>query len=109
MDPKRVIKSAFISGPSKTLLNEFAHILLGTILMFLIALTMISCAEKLGHLKTQEWVGHHRDELTTLRGLPSHEAPLGDGRRSLVYRDKVGRSITDAINVAPSSSRTPRA
>ena len=90
MEPKRFIKSVFISGHSKTRLNEFAHILLGTILLFFIALTMMSCAEKSGHLKTQEWVGHHRDELTTLRGLPSHEAPLADGRRSLVYQRQGG-------------------
>ena len=98
--------------------NEVCHILLASILIFLLGSTMISCAkisdlintpqiksaenldksktpeieraDKARNIKTKEWVGHHRDELATRRGLPSHEARLAHGGRSLVYQQQGG-------------------
>ena len=90
MEAQRYAKGIFLSSHSQTLMNEFMHIRLGTLLMVVIGITMISCAGNSGHIKTQDWVGHHRDELTTLRGLPSHEAPLAHGGRSLVYQQHGG-------------------
>ena len=43
-------------------------------------------ADKARTLQTKEWVGHHRVELATRWGPPSHEAPLAHGGRSLVYQ-----------------------
>ncbi len=91
MEAQRYTQGIFISSHSQTLMKEFMHILLGTLLMVGIGVTMISCAGNSGHIKkTQDWVGHHRDELTTLRGLPSHEAPLAHGGSSLVYQQQGG-------------------
>ena len=101
MEPKRFIKSVFISSHSQTLMNEFMHILPGTILMFVIALTMTSCAEKSGHIKTQEWVGHHRDELTTLRGrrwLNQVSTELGEGQPRLSATRWAGQSQTQSMS-----------
>jgi len=69
--------------------NTFGHLLV-PILLFLLGATMISCAENSGKFKTQDWVGHHRDELATRQGPPSHEARLAHGGRSLVYQQQGG-------------------
>ena len=50
----------------------------------------IEKADKARTIKTKEWVGHHRAELATRRGPPSHEAPLAHGGRSLVYQQQRG-------------------
>ena len=50
----------------------------------------IKKADKARTIKTKEWVGHHREELATRRGPPSHEAPLAHGGRSLVYQQQRG-------------------
>ena len=47
-------------------------------------------ADKAPNIKTKEWVGHHRDELATRQGPPSHEARLAHGGRSLVYQQQRG-------------------
>ena len=85
--------------------NAFWHILLVPILLFLLGATMISCAENSDNkiktpvinsagnsrkIKTQDWVGRHRDELATRQGPPSHEARLAHGGRSLVYQQQAG-------------------
>jgi hypothetical protein len=90
VEAHRYSKGILLSSHSQTLMNQLMHILLGTFLTVVIGVTMLSCAGNSGHIKTKDWVGHHRDELTTLRGLPSHEAPLGHGGRSLVYQQHGG-------------------
>ena len=98
--------------------NEVGHILVVPLLLLLLASTISSCAkisdtthtqeikraensdtsttpeikraEKAPTIKTKEWVGHHRDELMTRRGPPSHEARLAHGGKSLVYQQPRG-------------------
>ena len=90
MEAQRYTKGIFLSSYAHTLMRACMHILLGTLLTVVIGVTMISCAGTSGRMNTKDWVGHHRDELTTVRGLPSQEAPLAQGGRSLVYQQQGG-------------------
>lgn len=90
MEAQRYTQGIFPSSHSQTFMKECMHILLGALLIVVIGVTMMSCAGNSAHMNTQDWVGHHRDELTTLRGLPSDEAPLPHGGSSLVYQQQGG-------------------
>ena len=86
METQGYTQGIFPSSHAQTPMKECMHIQLGFLLMVVTGVTMISCTGHSGHMNTKDWVGHHRDELTALRGLPSHEAPLAHGGRSLVYQ-----------------------
>ena len=84
-------------------MNQLMHILLGTVLTVVIGVSMLSCAGHSEHMNTKDWVGHHRDELTTLRGLPSR---MADAASSI--SNMADRQFRDALAVAPSSSQTQK-
>jgi hypothetical protein len=119
MEAQRYSKSLVLSSHSQTLMSACLHILLGTLLIVVIGVTMISCTGNSDHSKkAHDWVGHHRDELTALRGQPSHEAPLAHGGRSLVYQRQGGPVnqrrarcrtvfITDAKGIIQSAGEYP--